>query len=400
LARSLRRYRCEPAELGVNQRHQGTEGVGVADRPAFEQLRDVADLILRHERLHYLPSPHQCSSSHETECAPIPPGTPGRRSRAPAEDVMRRKALGCLLVGLAAMAMSGCLLRFTLGMRLAETLSEEIELIVDAIRTEATTAVCQTDPFFSPFFQRCTYFINGVEVASTTSLLRELGPFGAMIDPIVLELPARASIAGTFTGGGLSGNLLVYPNLSFVPIDDTRTFTPGPGKQLAIVDLPPTAPVDGVTYEFELTLRQTLPRGSAPTQVKALMTGRARNGGKTYYPPFLPCVTNMSAVPTLQLATSAALQPLSLAGSPTPCNNATYTYFRPSLACDLDNDTDVDTADVNLIMIQRNKTASAGDPRDVTGDLLINANDARFCTQRCTRPKCATTTVTTRRRAS
>ena len=114
---------------------------------------------------------------------------------------MRRKAPGVILVGLAAVAMSGCFLRFTLGTRLAETLSEEIELIVDAIRTEATTAVCQTDPFFSPFFQRCTYFINGVEVASTTSLLRELGPFGAMIDPIVLELPARASIAGTFTGG-------------------------------------------------------------------------------------------------------------------------------------------------------------------------------------------------------
>jgi hypothetical protein len=313
---------------------------------------------------------------------------------------MRSKALGCVFVALAAVSSSGCLLQFTLGTRIAESLGEEVELIIDAIRTGASTSVCQVDPFFSPVFQRCSYVINGVEVASTASLLRELGPFGAMIDPIVLELPAGASIGGTFTGGGLSGDLIVYPNLSFVPIDDTRTFRPGPGKQLAIVDLPTTVPVDGVTYEFALTLRQTLPRGSGPTQVRAVMTGRARDGGKTYYPPFLPCVTDMSAAPVLQLATSAALQPLTLSGAPTPCNNATYTYFRPPLACDLDNDSDVDTVDVSLIMLHRNKAASAGDPRDVTGDLLINANDARFCTQRCTRPKCATSTVTTRRRAS
>jgi hypothetical protein len=302
---------------------------------------------------------------------------------------MRGRALVCSLIVLAALATSGCFLRFSLGVQTAQTLSQEIELIIHAIQTQATTGVCQTDPFFSPNFQRCTYFINGVEIASTTHLLTELGPFGALIDPMILELPAGATLAGRFTGGGVSGNLLVYPNLSFVPIDDTRTLTPAAGKQLVIVDLPATAPVNGVTYDFTLDMQQILPRGSGPTQVKGLLAGRVKNGSKTFYPPMLPCVTSMAAAPTIQLPTSAALQPLGFTGTLTPCNNATYAYFRPPRACDLDNDSDVDRADVDLIMRIRNKAAAPGDPRDVNGDTRINANDARFCTQQCTRARCA-----------
>jgi hypothetical protein len=304
-----------------------------------------------------------------------------------------------LVLGLslaAALFFSSCLLRFTLGIEIAETLSEEIELIISAIRTEATTAVCQVDPFFSPNFQRCTYFINGVEVASTTHLLSELGPFGAMIDPVVLELPANVTqIRGTYDGGGANvGRLNVYPGLSLVPIDDSRNLTPSPGNQLVIIDLPNGVPVNGVDYTFDLSFRRTAPKGSGPTPIKAVLTGKVVNGAKTFYPPMLPCTGSMATVPTFTLprgSAGSALLPVSLPDATgLACNNAVYRYFTFKPACDQDNDADVDQNDIRLIMAVavRNASASPGDPRDVNGDRIMNANDARFCTARCTRPRC------------
>lgn len=311
---------------------------------------------------------------------------------------MRRRVLLIGVIIATTLLTSACFLRFTLGVETAQTLSQEIELIVHAIQTQATTGVCQADPFFSPNFQRCTYFINGVEVASTTSLLREQGPFGAMIDPVVLELPNDVTnITGTYNGGtGNSGNLIVYPGLSFVPVDDSRRLSAEQGKQLVIIDLPDGVPVQGITYTFNFNFQRKVPIGTGPTPIKALLTGKVQNLGKKFYPPLLPCTTNLATVPPFTLirgATGAALQPVSLppAGG-LGCNNQLYFYFasqRP--ACDQDNDADVDQADINLIMspLVRNAGASPGDPRDVNGDRIINANDSRFCVSRCTRPFCA-----------
>ena len=58
-------------------------------------------------------------------------------------------------------------------------------------------------------------------------------------------------------------------------------------------------------------------------------------------------------------------------------------------ACDVNQDSVIDVNDINLIFSSRNLPAPAGDPRDVDGDRLITANDARICTQRCTKPNCA-----------
>ena len=158
----------------------------------------------------------------------------------------RRFGLGVVFVIIAAASSTGCFLQFTLGVSIAETLGDEIELSISAIQTGATTAICQVDPFFSPNFHQCTYFINGEPVASTTQLLSEGGVFGVLVDPIVLELPADVTdIGGTFSGGGAAGELVVYPNLSFVPIDQSRTLQAGPGKQFAILDLPEGVPVAG-----------------------------------------------------------------------------------------------------------------------------------------------------------
>ncbi|MGV8835418.1 MAG: DNA degradation protein EddB, partial [Cellvibrio sp.] len=59
------------------------------------------------------------------------------------------------------------------------------------------------------------------------------------------------------------------------------------------------------------------------------------------------------------------------------------------LIIDLDGDGDVDKNDVQLVTNARGVTPSAFDQRDVNGDGIINANDARALTLQCTRTGCA-----------
>ncbi len=58
-------------------------------------------------------------------------------------------------------------------------------------------------------------------------------------------------------------------------------------------------------------------------------------------------------------------------------------------ACSVDSDGDIDRDDIALITAARNQPASAGDPRDVDGNGVIDVNDARACTLKCDRGSCA-----------
>jgi len=60
------------------------------------------------------------------------------------------------------------------------------------------------------------------------------------------------------------------------------------------------------------------------------------------------------------------------------------------LIIDLDGDGDVDKNDVQFVVEARGLTPTAFDQRNVNGDGIINANDARALTLQCTRPGCAT----------
>lgn len=60
------------------------------------------------------------------------------------------------------------------------------------------------------------------------------------------------------------------------------------------------------------------------------------------------------------------------------------------LVLDLDDDGDVDKHDVQLVTNARGIVPTVFDQRDVNGDGVINANDARALTLQCTRPGCAT----------
>jgi len=59
--------------------------------------------------------------------------------------------------------------------------------------------------------------------------------------------------------------------------------------------------------------------------------------------------------------------------------------------CDLDSDGDIDSADIRVITSWRGKKVPpAPEAADIDNNKYINVNDARGCTLKCTRPKCAT----------
>jgi hypothetical protein len=59
--------------------------------------------------------------------------------------------------------------------------------------------------------------------------------------------------------------------------------------------------------------------------------------------------------------------------------------------CDLDSDGDIDSADIRVITSWKGKKVPpAPEAADVDNNKYVNINDARGCTLRCTRPKCAT----------
>jgi hypothetical protein len=60
------------------------------------------------------------------------------------------------------------------------------------------------------------------------------------------------------------------------------------------------------------------------------------------------------------------------------------------LACDVDGNGSIDTADLALIRAGIGQTPSVDDPRDANGDGKITMNDVRACTLQCTRASCTT----------
>ena len=92
------------------------------------------------------------------------------------------------------------------------------------------------------------------------------------------------------------------------------------------------------------------------------------------------CYTGTNAGDDLITATVGALS-----------DTATKTWTdTPAVACDIDNDGDVDRNDISLITAARNAVALPGDPRDNDANGVINVSDARQCTLLCTLARCAT----------
>lgn len=57
--------------------------------------------------------------------------------------------------------------------------------------------------------------------------------------------------------------------------------------------------------------------------------------------------------------------------------------------CDINRDGVITLTDILMVLNSRGAPVAAGDPRDADVDGFVTANDARICTQMCTRPLCA-----------
>jgi hypothetical protein len=138
--------------------------------------------------------------------------------------------------------------------------------------------------------------------------------------PVILQIPSDAGyFAGTFDNGkGSLGSLLVTSGLSSLPLDTTTTLRAEAGTQLVIVDLPsaPAVP-DRLSLKFDY-------RANSPS-IKVMSTAKFQLGSRTYYPPLLPCVTNLGGLAPLSAA--AIPSPQVLTAFAQPCKSKIYNFL-------------------------------------------------------------------------
>lgn len=177
----------------------------------------------------------------------------------------------------------------------------------------------------------CSFSANGDIFASSARVFGLLAIVFAFIDPLVLQVPIGATnFSGTFDNGlGTSGNLAITLPVSSLPIDLNTNLVAEPAMQMVVVDFPGASTIALGQYHY--TLKFDVPFGSGNVALKALFAGRVDTGGKTYYAPLLPCVTDFANVPSIVVSIAATGQPLltpsflsSMQG--TGCNNKVYNY--------------------------------------------------------------------------
>ncbi len=239
---------------------------------------------------------------------------------------MRSRLVAGALLGLLGLTISGCFLRSLFSnVIIVSTIGEEVDEIVTTVFSDSTAAVCNMSDFG---FTNCTYIVNGETVTSTFYLLGESGVAGVLIDPLLLELPAGVTdVVGTFEdGAGHGGSLVVRAGLATVPADAAQSFTAGAGKQLVVVELPDDAAVSG-DYSMLLRFKQSVPKGTGgPVPLKMVLTGRVSVVGNVFYPPILPCTTDLTTVPETTLPISATSLAVALPAAPGNCSNRVYDY--------------------------------------------------------------------------
>ena len=179
--------------------------------------------------------------------------------------------------------------------------------------TFGPTAWCDFDPQTSGLVD-CSYFFLdlGAETVYTETssayLLSELGVLGLFIDPIILQVPqASTNFSGTIRETS-ANHPIVATEVNAFFADPGNLVTPEVGQKFVILEFPEdllaelttngvlNGPYD-FTFEFELPSLD-------PVQVKAMYAGKVQVGGRTFYPPMLPCTTDFAAIPALTIPVS------------------------------------------------------------------------------------------------
>jgi hypothetical protein len=176
----------------------------------------------------------------------------------------------------------------------------------------------------------CT-FSAGEAIASDVRTHGLAGLVIALLDPVIIQVPADTTLfSGTYdNGAGTSGNLSISLPTPVLPVDLNTNLVAEPGMQLVVVDFPGFANIPLGQYHY--TLRFNVPLGAPNVPLKAMFAGRVDVGGKTYYLPLLPCVTDFAGVPGVTIPEAAAPQPLLSASivssfQGTGCSNKTYAF--------------------------------------------------------------------------
>jgi hypothetical protein len=238
------------------------------------------------------------------------------------------------------MLTSGCALRALFGnVIIVEDLEEEVNEIITTIFSDSTAAVCLETVYSS---YECTYIIDGEIITSTLSLISEFGLTGVLIDPVILQVPDDVSeITATYDAGSGPQPLSMWNTQSFSATPDNLV-TAEAGNKFLILELPPAVthglpigdPNSAPQLSYSLSFKRTQPINEPvdPMRIKILLAGKVVINQHPYYVPLLPCTTDFTSLPSIEIPKAAAPVNLNpgiaalLAGGGNPCDHQGY-YF-------------------------------------------------------------------------
>jgi hypothetical protein len=179
--------------------------------------------------------------------------------------------------------------------------------------SESLVADCTFDDDF--FEVGCLYFVYNeegflVESTSSAELIADFGLFGALIDPLVLQVPQSVAAASGSVNNGIVPVPLVITQANSFKAGPATTVNAEPGYKFLIVELPDVV-ANSITgnnalegQELDITLQFT--SATLPVSVKSMFTVRIDAPGATYYLPMLPCTTDFRDVPEMAISFSSA----------------------------------------------------------------------------------------------
>lgn len=197
-----------------------------------------------------------------------------------------------------------------------------------AFQTSATHSACEITARSGAHLRHdCTYLIAGKEKLARV-FLQDIGSVDALVDPVILQVPASATgFSGIWSDGVTSGTLKVTEVVGDLPADLTRSIVPEVGHKLLIVDFAaPAPPLDGRSYSFGFVF--PVRNAVLPLTIKALFAAKVTANGVTYYPPLFPCATTFASVPAVSLRESVAYVQVDLVAvlAANACDGSFYTF--------------------------------------------------------------------------
>ncbi len=243
-------------------------------------------------------------------------------------------ALPCLL----AIGLNGCILRLTGGFAFTEDVRTFVRLALDGVSVALCHDVTDEEGLTT---NECTYRIvtgdGSTQTTSTVKLLSEFGLFGLLVDPVILQVPQDATVDDATVDDGSGPQALIITETSSFNVQPGVETVAESGKKFWIVELPGAleANITSAGQQFDYNFAYSIPAVPAgqPIPIKAMFAGRVEIGGKVFYIPLLPCTTDFSQVPEIQIPISPDLSGLIfdllflfLDNPDLGCNNVTYDF--------------------------------------------------------------------------